>query len=686
MGALDKLDAFCRPVSDFWCGSNNSLAEFGCNHDVDLSLCFEDTAVLYGICALFWLMVAMELICSPYPRPRIRHNWLNITRMLLTVVVMATAVCDLGYTIHQGTQAHGHPADFQYLSPIILIFSMVLAAVFIQRNRREGVVSSAVIFLFWTALALYGAIKLRTLLLTAKNNEDGFKFEDVFRFSTFCVQYAAILVQFLLAFLPEPHITGHYRLGVEPDRKPCPEETATFLSRITWWWISGFIWRGWRQPLEYSDLTDLNQYDKSRVIAPEFQHNWDKEIKKAGITFDRLRVHEQEYQPVNLSETHGVQMLTPVERARGGSQQPKEPSLFRVLVKSFGVSFMGAAVFRVVQILLTFASPQILKLMIQYTESHVEGETNDDWKGYFYAVLIFLTAVFQSILLHVYFHRVFRVGMHIRAAIIAAVYKKALRLSNRARQNSTVGEIVNLMSVDAQRLNDLVTYLHSIWAAPFQIVLALIFLWFSMGPSIFAGFAIMVLLIPINIVVAAMNRKYQVRQMVQKDSRIKLVSEVLNGIKVIKLYAWEIPFQRQIMGIRNNELKVLKASAYLNAATAFTWTCAPFLVSLATFATFVLVHRNSDRPEDQLTADKAFVALALFNILRYPLSMLPYLISLLVESSVSVKRLKDYLKSDELDPAIVQWRPEPATEYEDAISVIGGKFTWDSPARPTLSE
>ena len=56
-------------------------------------------------------------------------------------------------------------------------------------------------------------------------------------------------------------------------------------------------------------------------------------------------------------------------------------------------------------------------------------------------------------------------------------------------------------------------------------------------------------------------------------------------------------------------------------------------VSLATFATFVLVHRNSDRPEDQLTADKAFVALALFNILRYPLSMLPWLISLLVEVS-----------------------------------------------------
>ena len=64
------------------------------------------------------------------------------------------------------------------------------------------------------------------------------------------------------------------------------------------------------------------------------------------------------------------------------------------------------------------------RLMIQYTESHVEGQTDDDWKGYFYAFLLFLTAVFQSILLHIYFHRVFRVGMQIRTAVIAAVYKK----------------------------------------------------------------------------------------------------------------------------------------------------------------------------------------------------------------------------------------------------------------------
>ena len=66
--------------------------------------------------------------------------------------------------------------------------------------------------------------------------------------------------------------------------------------------------------------------------------------------------------------------------------------------------------------------------------------------------------------------------------------------------------------------------------------------------------------------------------MKHRDSRIKIVNEVLNGIKVIKLYAWEIPFQQQIMGVRKLELGVLKTFAYIGAVFSFTWTCAPFLV------------------------------------------------------------------------------------------------------------
>ena len=95
-----------------------------------------------------------------------------------------------------------------------------------------------------------------------------------------------------------------------------------------------------------------------------------------------------------------------------------------------------------------------------------------------------------------------------------------------------MGEIVNLMSVDAQRLMDLMPYIHTLWSAPLQIILSLVFLYLTMGPSIFAGFAVMILMIPLNAAIAIVNRKLQAKQMVLKDSRIKLVNELLNGIKV----------------------------------------------------------------------------------------------------------------------------------------------------------
>lgn len=202
------------------------------------------------------------------------------------------------------------------------------------------------------------------------------------------------------------------------------------------------------------------------------------------------------------------------------------------------------------------------------------------WKGYFYASMLLLTATVQTLVLSQYFNRMFLVGLRIRTALIAAIYRKALRMSNAARKESTVGEIVNLMSVDAQRFMDLTAYINMLWSAPLQIALALYFLWEILGPSVLAGLAIMIILIPVNGMIANKVKTLQIRQMKSKDERVKLMNEVLNGIKVLKLYAWEPSFEQQILAIRNKEIQVLKEAAYLNAGTSFIWSCAPFLVSL----------------------------------------------------------------------------------------------------------
>ena len=130
-----------------------------------------------------------------------------------------------------------------------------------------------------------------------------------------------------------------------------------------------------------------------------------------------------------------------------------------------------------------------------------------------------------------------------------------------------------------------------------------------------------------------------------KDQRIKMMNEVLNGIKVLKLYAWEVAFMRRLNEVREKELSAIRKKAVINAISTAIWTFAPILVRstirlfqsllfsfskvcTSTFAAYVL---SSD--QNVLTAEKAFVALALFNLLRFPLVVFPNIINSVVEVS-----------------------------------------------------
>uniref|UniRef100_A0A2K6C5F2 Multidrug resistance-associated protein 1 n=1 Tax=Macaca nemestrina TaxID=9545 RepID=A0A2K6C5F2_MACNE len=332
--------------------------------------------------------------------------------------------------------------------------------------------------------------------------------------------------------------------------------------------------------------------------------------------------------------------------------------------------------FKAIHDLMMFSGPEILKLLINF----VNDTKAPDWQGYFYTALLFVAACLQTLVLHQYFHICFVSGMRIKTAVIGAVYRKALVITNAARKSSTVGEIVNLMSVDAQRFMDLATYINMIWSAPLQVILALYLLWRNLGPPILAGVAVMVLMVPVNAVMAMKTKTYQVAHMKSKDNRIKLMNEILNGIKVLKLYAWELAFKDKVLAIRQEELKVLKKSAYLAAVGTFTWVCTPFLVALCTFAVYVTIDKNN-----VLDAQKAFVSLALFNILRFPLNILPMVISSIVQASVSLKRLRIFLSHEELEPDSIERRPVKDGGDTNSITVRNATFTWARSDPPTLN-
>uniref|UniRef100_A0A3B3UAQ0 ATP binding cassette subfamily C member 3 n=1 Tax=Poecilia latipinna TaxID=48699 RepID=A0A3B3UAQ0_9TELE len=550
---------------------------------------------------------------------------------------------------------------------------MLLATFLIQYERLHGVQSSGVLFIFWFLSVLCAIVPFRSKILKA-SSQDGIP--DKLRFTSFYFYFGLILLELILCCLNEkPPLFSN----VVTDPNPCPETTAGFLSTVTFWWFTSLAIKGYKMPLEAKDLWSLNQRDSSKTIVPKLLKEWEKEQTKVKSSEQNLttKATYAKQQPSATNHVSGgaaegktspeeVEVLLSNQKAA-----PHQPSFLRALIKAFGPYFLIGSGFKLLQDSITFVNPQLLRMLISFTKQ----EDAPVWWGYTLAFLMFFTAILQTLILHRHFQYCFVTGMNVRTALIGAIYRKSLVITNAAKRSSTVGEIVNLMSVDAQRFMDLTTFLNMLWSAPLQIMLALYFLWQNLGPSVLAGVAVMIMLIPFNAVIAMKTRAYQVEQMQHKDARIKLMNEILNGIKVLKLYAWENSFKEKVLDIRQKELIVLRKTAYLGALSTMAWTSAPFLVALTTFAVFVTVDEKN-----VLDAEKAFVSLSLFNILRFPLNMLPQVISSLVQASVSLKRIQNFLSHDELDPDSVDRK----TSSELAVSVVNGKFTWAKEDEPVL--
>ncbi|XP_048817763.1 multidrug resistance-associated protein 1 isoform X1 [Lagopus muta] len=632
----------------------------------DFTQCFQNTVLVWVPCIYLWVCFPVYfLYLRCHDRGYIQMSILNKAKTALGLILWIVCWADLFYSFWERSQSIFR-APFFLISPTVLGITMLLATFLIQHERMKGVQSSGVMTIFWLISLLCATVIFRSKIMLALNTDTEV---DAFRYVTFCTYFILLLVQLILSCFPEKPPLFSEAVN---DPKPCPEFSASFLSRITFWWITGLMIQGYRRPLEAKDLWSLNKEDTSEQIVPGLARNWAKEWAKTkrqplNMLYSSKKQQKSSDSNGEVTEEAEALIIKP-------SQRSSEASLSKVLYKTFGPYFLMSFLFKAAHDLLMFAGPEILKLLINF----VNNKSAPNWQGYFYTGLLFVCSCLQTLILHQYFHICFVTGMRLKTAIVGVIYRKALVITNSARKTSTVGEIVNLMSVDAQRFMDLATYINMIWSAPLQVILALYLLWQNLGPSVLAGVAVMILLVPVNAVMAMKTKTYQVAQMKSKDNRIKLMNEILNGIKVLKLYAWELAFREKVLEIRQKELKVLKKSAYLAAVGTFTWVCAPFLVALSTFAVYVKIDENN-----VLDAQKAFVSLALFNILRFPLNILPMVISSIVEASVSLKRLRVFLSHEELDPdSIIRG---PITNAEGSIVVKNATFSWSKTDPPSLN-
>ncbi len=270
------------------------------------------------------------------------------------------------------------------------------------------------------------------------------------------------------------------------DEDECPIEYANVFSILTFSWMTPMMKYGYREFLTQDDLWNLRKRDSTAATGEIFDRVWVKELEK------------------------------------------KRPSLWIALFRGFSGPYVRGAIFKTFSDALAFVQPQLLRLLITFVDSYRGDSPQPVIRGVVIALAMFTVSVSQTVFLHQYFQRAFETGMRIKSSLTAAIFSKSMRLSNEGRAAKSTGDIVNYMAVDTQRLQDLAQYGQQLWSAPFQIILCMVSLYQLVGLSMFAGVGAMIIMIPVNGLIARVMKSLQKEQMKNKDSRTRLMTEVGN--------------------------------------------------------------------------------------------------------------------------------------------------------------
>ncbi|KAG0339820.1 hypothetical protein BG004_006658, partial [Podila humilis] len=293
--------------------------------------------------------------------------------------------------------------------------------------------------------------------------------------------------------------------AVQRESKGSAYERANLFSRYTFHYIQSIIAMGYKRPLKPEDVQDLMpKRIRTHNSFPFLSQRWEEHVRVC-------------------------------------KEKGKEPNLFWLVLLSHGRQWVPIMAYRLVASGLTFVAPELLDKLLSFTNSY-SGEAGvvpqPPSLGFILAFGMFFSTMASAFLEGQFVMLTLNVGMEARTALVSMIYRKALKLSPFARQSLTPGEISNHMSVDSDRWNVALDLLPLWISVPFEICLALWLLYRQLGWSAMAGLATIIAVSPIQGYIAAFFNKAKDEKLTAMDNRIRLVNEVLAGIKIVKLYGW----------------------------------------------------------------------------------------------------------------------------------------------------
>ena len=464
--------------------------------------------------------------------------------------------------------------------------------------------------------------------------------------------------------------------GKEPPvpskRTISPEYYAGFWSLLTFQWMSTIMTTGYKRPLEPNDIYLVNPDRSTEILADRMKESFD------------------------------------MRRARGD----KYPLLFaaydtvRYEFILGGLCSLMSSIFQVV-------SPFTLRYLIQFSEEAYVGQGPGLGTGLGLVFGVLAMQIMQSIGTSHFIYRGFMVGAQIRAVLITVIFEKAMKISGRARAGGKApdseseekqieelkkvkqnliekllttkakkkgtpatadqtgwsnGRIVNLMSTDTYRIYEASGMFHLLWTSPFSAIITLVVLLINLTYSALAGFALLVIGMPL--LTRAIKMLLLRRRAISKitDQRVSLTQEVLQSVRFVKFFGWESSFLARINEIRKREVSSIQIVLSMRNAILAVSMSLPIFASMFSFICYSLTNHA-------LNPANVFSSLALFNALRMPLNLLPMVIGQVTDAWAAMGRIQEFLLAEEQQDQI-EWD----MESKKAVVITQADFTWEQSA------
>ncbi|KAF8312106.1 P-loop containing nucleoside triphosphate hydrolase protein [Clavulina sp. PMI_390] len=389
------------------------------------------------------------------------------------------------------------------------------------------------------------------------------------------------------------------------------EATGSILSRSAFVWLFPIMWRGRTSRLTVQTLSGVSPDDRA----------------------------ENARQPL----VEALAALTPAEMM-------KDTMLLRATIKAYSGILFLPLVPRVLLLAATFAQPYLVDKTISFVQATTSSQHMKQEGWYLvaafacvYGIITLLTAVFWQ--------TVYSMTVRYRAAVVGALYAKALRLASHSSRKIGIGGASTYMSVDVERISEGLEFAHEFWASVLSIPVAIAILYTQAKWAAFAPLFVIAVILGSTIFLGGPIGRRQAAWLAATDKRIKLFSSIIGNIVPIKMSGYEGPLTQRVLGLREKEMAQMKSFLNIIVWTAAISNLAGAFCGIAVLSVYAALSTYSSPVVYPISVAKIFSILTTVNLLSGPLNTIGQGLPKILAAYASLQRIQTFLQMEEHSPA-----------------------------------